>query len=74
MKVVAFYRWVHAYWYESALVQDCKNIILYIKEDKYDNNRWFFPALGFHLKSWCSCVFLMCDGLFCSYTTWLLFI
>ena len=36
--------------------------------------RWFSPDLGFHLKSWCSCVLLMCDDLFCSYCTCLLFI
>ena len=34
--------------------------------------RWFSPELGFHLKSWCSCVLIMCDDLFCSYCTCLL--
>ena len=33
-KVVAVCRWVPAYWYESVLVQDCKQLILYIKRKK----------------------------------------
>ena len=34
------------------------------QEDRDDISKWFLPTLGFHLISWCSCVFLMCDGLF----------
>ena len=63
-KVIAFCRWVPTYWYESTLVQDCKEIFLLLKEDIDDSSRWFLPTLGFHLISWCSCVFLMCDALF----------
>ena len=33
---------------------------------------WFSLELGFHLKSWCSCVFFMCDDILCSYYTCLL--
>ncbi len=49
---------------ESALVQDCKHIFFLLREERDDNNMWFLPTLGFHLKSWCSCVLLLCDALF----------
>ena len=52
------------------------NIVRNFPYNKYWRQRWhqqwFSPKLGFHLKSWCSCVFLLCDDLFCCYCTYLL--
>ena len=60
-KVLAFCSWVSAYWYESTLVQDCKQVFLILKKTIAGS---FCPTLGFHLISWCSCVLFMCDDVF----------
>ena len=67
-------QWIPACWYESAPIQDCNKFFFIIKRRQRWQQWWFFPTLGFHLKSWCSCVLIMCDGLFFSYCTWLLFL
>ena len=36
--------------------------------------RWFFPDLGFHLKILVFMCDALCEGLFCSYCTFLLFV
>lgn len=41
-----------------------EEVILYIKNKIEMTKQLFFPTLGFHLKSLCSCVMIMCDGLF----------
>ena len=44
VKVVAFCRWVLAYWYESMPIQDCKMFSFIIKnEDKDDDSCGFLP-------------------------------
>ena len=70
-KVVAFCMWVPVYWYEFAPGQNYKQAFLILKKTAAGG---FCPTLGFHLKPWCSCVFLMCDDLFYFYCTQLLFI
>jgi len=54
--------WVPTYWYESTPIQDCEPVFLMLKKIVVGG---FCPALGFHLISWCSCVLLMCDDMFC---------
>ena len=60
-KVVAFCRWVPTCWYKSAPAYIVRSL-LYNKYWKLRlQQRWFSLELGFHLKSWCSYVLMVCS-------------
>lgn len=73
VKVVAFSKWVSVYSYESAQVQECKQFLILISFEDWDDIGGFLPHWISTLNP-CVHVCFMCDNSLCFYCTCLLLI